>query len=203
MGNYGCNLGKLGSRCPGDALTSRGWPNLLGRSDVKTVPLHGKKAAGRVALVDDDDFELVSQYRWYAWERVRPSGSICGPYAITRIYVRGTGAQTTIKMHKLITGWPATDHHNHDGLDNQRSNLRPADDVRNQQNRRSNLNHSSQYKGVCWHMTYGKWMARLQAAERERFIGYFTSETAAAEAYDAVAREAFGEYACLNFPEDA
>jgi hypothetical protein len=35
---------------------------------VKTVPLHGKIAAGRVALVDDGDYELVVQHRWNAKE---------------------------------------------------------------------------------------------------------------------------------------
>jgi hypothetical protein len=32
---------------------------------VKTVTLHGARAAGLVALVDDDDYELISQHRWH------------------------------------------------------------------------------------------------------------------------------------------
>ena len=32
---------------------------------MRTVPLGGAKAAGRVALVDNEDYELVSQYRWH------------------------------------------------------------------------------------------------------------------------------------------
>ena len=30
---------------------------------MKTVPLRGAKAAGRVALVDDENYDLVMQYR--------------------------------------------------------------------------------------------------------------------------------------------
>jgi hypothetical protein len=32
------------------------------------------------------------------------------------------------------------------------------------------------------------------------FIGYFDDETAAARAYDAKAKELYGEFAALNFP---
>lgn len=31
------------------------------------IPLGGKKAAGRVALVDLDDYELVVRYRWFVY----------------------------------------------------------------------------------------------------------------------------------------
>lgn len=40
---------------------------------MKTVPLYGKKAAGRVALVDDANYDLVMRYRWNVWE-VKPRG---------------------------------------------------------------------------------------------------------------------------------
>lgn len=50
---------------------------------MKTVRLNGVKAAGRLALVDDEDYELVMAYRWHVQEYVLPSGTKIGPYATT------------------------------------------------------------------------------------------------------------------------
>ena len=96
---------------------------------MRTLSLGGKVAAGRVALVDDEDYELVSGYTWCA---ARFSPRIL--YACS--YVRGSGAAAPVyvRMHKLITGWPRTDHINGNGLDNQRANLRPVSQAQNQAN---------------------------------------------------------------------
>ena len=80
-------------------------PHDLTRRNPGEIPLYGKLAAGRVARIDDGDFELVSQYRWRAYVIRRRNGSIKGPYAITQIQ-RPDGGRTTIRMHSLITGWP-------------------------------------------------------------------------------------------------
>lgn len=164
------------------------------------VPLRGAKAAGRAALVDDEDYELVSQLKWYAKEESRPGRRPSGPYAMARI-TRG-GKRTTIQMHTLLTGWPETDHRDHDGLNNQRSNLRPGRGV-NQRNARPQLGGTSQYKGVCWYTPLrgqGRWKAQIRATGMSRHLGYFLSEVDAAHAYDTAARAAFGEYAVVNFP---
>jgi hypothetical protein len=160
---------------------------------MMTVPLHGPKAAGRVARVDDADYALVMAYRWYVLEQDRPGHWPIGPYAITN---RSAGSAL---MHKLITGWPQTDHEDHDGLNNQRSNLRPAPGGRNLQNARKRAGTSSAYKGVSWDPVNRKWLARICVSGHERNLGRHVSEIDAALAYDAAAREAFGEFACLNF----
>jgi hypothetical protein len=106
-------------------------------------------------------------------------------------------------MHRLIL--PDTemvDHINHDGLDNRRSNLRPATQGQNQGNvTKTSRATTSQYKGVSWYPRYCKWIARAPRGARQATIGYFDSEVDAALAYDYVAREYFGEFACLNFPD--
>lgn len=152
---------------------------------VQRIPL----ANGRgFALVDDADAELVSGHRWRI--KVAPNTS----------YARATGprpARREIGMHTLIAGYAFTDHADGDGLNNQRYNLRPADWLRNAQNRGLQRRAgSSSYKGVCWHKTQGKWMAYIA----HRHLGYFTDEIAAARAYDAAAHDLFGEYARPNFP---
>lgn len=167
---------------------------------MKTVPLHGKYARGRVALVDDEDYDLVMQYRWNVWEpKMAPGRRPEGPYAITNIRI--DGRQRSVRMHKLLTGWPLTDHKNHNGLDNRRSNLRPATPGQNAQNARPRLECSSRYKGVS-RAPRGLWLAYIDADGQHHQLGYFASELEAAYTHDAAARELHGEFACPNFPED-
>jgi hypothetical protein len=164
---------------------------------MRTVPLYGKKAAGRVALVSDEDYDLVMKFRWNVWEAARPNGARSGPYARTTL--QRDGRKATVKMHTLITGWPLVDHADHDGLNNQRSNLRPADNGQNAANGRHQIHRakSSRYKGVS-RSKWGTWIAYAQ----RRHIGTFASEEDAARAYDEAAVTIWGEFAHLNFPRD-
>ena len=166
---------------------------------MKTVPLSGAKAAGRVALVNDADYKLVSQYRWFVMERKIEGQRTRGPYA--GAWIRHDGRRVLLLMHKLITGWPLTDHKNHDGLDNRRRNLRNATKAQNNQNSRSRLGSSSQYKGVHWSTRQQRWRANIAHEGRVRSLGVFMSEEDAARAYDAAALQLYGEYAVLNFPQ--
>jgi hypothetical protein len=170
---------------------------------VKTIVLSGKLAAGRATFIDDEDWPLVAGYRWRVYEVARrPGRKPGGPYAQTWIR-RDDGRLTSLLMHKLITGWPMTDHINHDGLDNRRANLRPATAAQNQQNQRSHSGTSSMYKGVTWDRQHSSWRASIHVNRRNCFLGLFASEPAAAVAYNAAALDAFGEYACLNVIEAA
>ena len=58
---------------------------------------------------------------------------------------------------------------------------------------------SSPYKGVSWFAARSVWQAHIQVRRRRRWLGYFTSDVDAARAYDAAARQAFGEFARTNF----
>jgi hypothetical protein len=165
---------------------------------MRTIPLHGRLAAGRVALVDDEDYELVSQHRWFIDQASRP-GRDSGPYAQANVR-HPDGRRTPIGMHSMITGWPQTDHANHDGLDNQRANLRPATGSQNNANQRKRLGCSSSFKGVYLHRLTRKWMAYISVDGQRRYLGLFVAEGDAARAYDAAALAAWGEYANLNFP---
>lgn len=169
---------------------------------MKTVPLHGKKAAGRVARIDDGDYDLVMQHRWYVKETpARPGNRGIGPYARTVIGNPGSGPGRVVLMHKMITGWPRTDHHDHDGLNNQRYNLRPVTDQQNHFNRRPDVDTSSRFKGISWSKQQRFWIAQIMVSRQPFRLGSFASEIDAAMAYDVAAIEKMGEYACLNFPD--
>lgn len=167
---------------------------------MKTVTLGGAKAAGRVALVDDGDYDLVMQYRWHVRETPRPGRRPLGPYAITTI--RRDGRSSTPFMHNLIMGGTRIDHVNGNGLDNQRHNLREATNGQNMHNRRPNVGTSSQYKGVRL-SKHGTWVARIRINGERFHLGCFADEVDAALAYDAAAREMFGRFARPNFPDVA
>lgn len=169
---------------------------------MKTVPLGGQKAAGRVALVDDEDCALVSQYNWYVQEDTRP-GHRSGPYARTTVYDPASGKTTALFMHALIAGYPRPDHADGNGLNNQRSNLRPATPGQNGANKRKRLSATSRYIGVHRANREDRWKATITCDGKRRWLGTFVSEEKAARAYDDAARELFGEFARLNFPTQA
>jgi hypothetical protein len=167
-------------------------------ADCVTVPLHGKKANGRVALVDAEDYDLVMQYHWWVWEVPEKNW---GPYPQAKI---GAGHKAPRKyMHQLLTGWPLTDHRNHNGLDNRRENLRDAGRAQNVHNQRPIRGGSSSFKGVHLRRDTLRWEARITSSGSVHVLGSFDSDVDAALAYDAAARHYFGEYCCPNFPEAA
>jgi hypothetical protein len=145
---------------------------------------------GKVALVDDEDFDRLSR-RWWATGRAG--------YAESR-----DKDGSVILMHREILGvvpgiW--VDHINGDRLDNRRSNLRPATHQQNLMNRGTNKNNQSGYKGV--YQELGLWRACIKINGRNRHLGNFDDAETAARAYDFAAHEAFGAFARLNFPDEA
>lgn len=150
---------------------------------------------GYVALVDDADAERVLPLKW----RAIKAGQ--GVYAGRAVRTDGGARRQTVQlMHTLITGWPLTDHRDGDGLNNQRTNLRPATLAENNRNRQANLS-ASPFKGVSINRGRGRpWKAAIKYEGVRRHLGYFGTEAAAAEAYDVAARELFGEFAAVNFP---
>lgn len=145
-----------------------------------------------VALIDVTDYDIVGRYRWHAHRDGR------------NIYARRRelcdGRMRYQFMHDLILGVAGVDHIDHDGLNNQRANLRLADHAQNQYNRRAALGSTSTYKGVSWRRDKRKWQAQIMVARRTQHLGYFGDEAQAAHVYDTAAREFFGEYAGVNFP---
>ena len=158
------------------------------------IPLAGVSAKGRTALIDAADYPLVGDYRWHLMEQQKYQGRTSGPYVATT----AAGVGRRVFMHTLITGYPLTDHINHNGLDNRRSNLRAATTAQNNHNQRPQIGTSSRFKGVTWHKQIKKWQAAIKIDGRCVYLGVFLSEEEAALAYNAAALDAYGEYAYLN-----
>lgn len=160
---------------------------------MKQIPLIHNK----FALVDDEDFDLISKYRWV----ILKSG-----YAINSTYIRGSGRknqkQLQIFMHKLIMNQQKgiiVDHINGNKLDNRKENLRIATKTQNNYNKTKTPNSSSIYKGVYWDKKYKFWASEITVNYKKYFIGYFNNELHAGMAYDIWARECQEDFAKLNF----
>lgn len=154
---------------------------------------------GRFSLVDDIDFDILSQWKWSARQNPPNRGHDIW-YAVR---TTGTPPRVTIYMHRQIAslmGIPAScdiDHKDRNGLNNQRYNLRPCSQFQNNGNRRKQAGCSSRFKGVSWNPKRKKWEASIKSG-KNIFLGRFLSEIEAANAYDVAAKEHFGEFARLN-----
>lgn len=145
-------------------------------------------------MVDSDDYERVmAEGAWFALPSHRT-------FYARRNIRKPDGRRGAIALHTFLTGWSLVDHANGDGLDNRRSNLRPATQDQNLANKRLYRNNTSGFKGVTWHAATSSWRARITVDGRKRSLGLYATPDAAARAYDSAAVEIFGEFAALNFP---
>jgi AP2 domain./HNH endonuclease. len=155
---------------------------------------------GYVATIDDSDLELVEPHKWHA-QRGRRTW-----YAVRQI--GGRGNIITILMHRVILGITDSniecDHRDGNGLNNQRSNLRPATKSQNRRNQAKHAGCSSRFKGVSFQRrnTHRPWVATIGYGTPvvTTYLGAFATEEDAAHAYDRAALQLFGEFARLNFP---
>ena len=87
------------------------------------------------------------------------------------------------------------DHIDHNGLNNQRSNLRNCTASQNRMNKICTSR--SGYKGVS--LNEGLIQSRIKINGNTRHLGYFKTKELAAKAYDIAAKKYQGEFANLNF----
>lgn len=154
---------------------------------MREIPL----TQGKVALVDDDMYNFLMQWKWF-YAPMRHNAD--------RGYAVRNGETKLIYMHRVIMNAPdgiEVDHENGDGLNCQKYNLRFATHAQNAQNKRKAQGTRSQYLGVTWDQGKQRWRARV----RQVFIGRYRTEIEAAKARDAKAKEMFGDFVRLNFPD--
>jgi hypothetical protein len=151
---------------------------------------------GFLALVDDEDYERASAFKWTATK------TKTNVYAVRKVRTP-SGRTTSQLLHRFLMGVTHpridVDHEDHNGLNCQRSNLRLCVRGENDGNRRKSRG-ASQFKGVSWDGARELWRACITIHNTSKFLGRFHDERDAALAYDAAARGAFGVFANCNFP---
>lgn len=151
------------------------------------IPLHSRKYPNLHTLIDEEDYEMVSQYRWHPCRC--PSGKF---YAAS-----GKSSQ---KLHRLILNAGEeqyVDHRNLDTLDNRRSNLRISTHAQNCANSGKRSHSKSPFKGVT-KTPDNTWDCSIQSNGNRVYVGKYATAKDAAYAYDQEARLLHGNFAKTN-----
>ena len=154
---------------------------------MKKIPLRGEKGKGQFALCDDEDYEMLSPYKWYLNEG----------YVIT--YYKGK----RLRMHRLVMNAASdedVDHKSHDKRDNQKTNLRLCNLTQNNRNGVLRKDNTTGYKGVSVEPSTGYFRPNVYKDGVAISFGNFKNIHHAALARDLWAIDLYGEFASTNFP---
>jgi len=136
---------------------------------VKQIPL----TQGKVALIDNEDYDNISRFSWHVSLRVGVS------YACTT--TKENKKVSTIFMHRLILGVMYSeiyvDHINRNGLDNRRANLRSGTSSQNQANTKINSANTSGFRGVYWDNSKNRWKALIEFQGKRIYLGNFIDKS--------------------------
>lgn len=143
-----------------------------------------KLTQNKVALIDDDDFEYINQFKWNAhrsekyWYASRSRG---------------------VRMHRVIMktcDGMDIDHKNGNGLDNRKENLRICTHQQNMQNQPlPRINNKLGVKGVSLEKGRRKnFRATIFVKGKKVHLGYYNVLKDADEAYRIAEKKYFGDF---------
>ena len=154
---------------------------------MKEIPL----TQGQTAIIDEEDYSYISQYKWRAGKN---GNKLC---AIRTALI--SGKRKTVRMHRIIADTPAgmqTDHINGNSMDNRKENLRICTNQQNSFNRKKpNKNNKLGIKGVQWVERIKKFRAQIRINDKTIHLGLFTVASNADNAYRKAEEKYFGEFA--------
>jgi hypothetical protein len=145
---------------------------------------------GQVALVDDDWFEYLNQWNWYArWDKT--TSSFYAYRHEAKNYVR-----TYFYMHRVVAQTPKgliCDHINHDTLNNTEKNLRNVTNSQSIMNRRVRQDNKLGEKNISLHSDGKGYNVRFRMRNGE-FVKYYLKLDDAIEARNIARLKYHGEF---------
>ncbi len=154
-------------------------------NDIGVITLIGKRKG--FVIVDSEDFPLLNQSKWHA------SGKYGYPKSSNRT------------LHRIVNKTPpgfTTDHINGYVMDCRKRNFRTTTRRENVLNAAKHVESASQYKGVSWNSENAKWRAKISPRGKTLHLGLSDSPEECARMYDRAAKEHYGKFARLNFPNE-
>jgi hypothetical protein len=156
---------------------------------MPTIPL----SQGQFALVDDDDYQSLNQFKWYAvWAKNSQF------YARRREVDSGKEISMQNAVLPPRLGLIVDHRKRTETLDNRKGNLRYATNSQNQANKRVQSNNKTGYKGICWNKRRSRWRVQVWLGGKAVYEKSFVSLQDAIEAHSREATRIYGEFALLN-----
>lgn len=156
---------------------------------------------GRVTIIDDEDENRVSQYKWCAYKHKDKN-----TWYATHNFKTIEGTFYGQDLHRFIMNAKPgiqIDHKDGNGLNNQKSNLRFCNNTENHQNQKKSKTYNGKpttsiHKGVVWYKKEKRFRSRISIDGKRIHLGWFKNEIEAAKSYDKAATEHFKEFANIN-----
>jgi hypothetical protein len=160
------------------------------------IIIKSKKYGNKTTLIDEDDYEKIKKFTWYAHK------GLDDKFRATATYSNKENIRKTIKLSRFIMNNPkgkVVDHINGNTLDNRKDNLRVctnAENIRNSIKPKNGV--TSKFKGVYFDKLLKKYRAQIGFNRKIIHLGCFINEEDAALSYNENAIKLFGEFAKLN-----
>ena len=145
-----------------------------------------------VALVDVEDWERVTQYKWHLNQNKKRKNH---RYVQTNVPVNGK--YTTTSLHRFVmsaNSGDIIDHINGDTLDCRKINLRRVTPTQNSQNQSTRSDNTSGQKGVQYRKERNRWWAGITVNKKTIHLGYFRDFDEAVNSYKDAEMKYFGEF---------
>jgi hypothetical protein len=161
----------------------------------KLIPIQGGNSEGLFTIIDDNDCDKVSKYKWWLDDKGYP-------YTVISKHGRN---QKNVRLHRFILNFPQwkTDHKNRNKLDNRKQNLREATHTQNMHNvGKKNITSKSKYIGVSFREDRNKWRAYIWINSKYVTLGHYATEEEAVIARDKAVKSIRGEFGVLNLDKE-